>query len=94
MKSGILGFGIRNTAQVIRNPSKDWNPESKFHWQTIRNPVLEPGIHGVEYRIIPLHGATDNTSLALLPAQSPLEMIYPGVAASKRQGRLFEGELR
>ena len=30
--SGTLGFGIRNTAQRIRNPpSNDWNPESKFH---------------------------------------------------------------
>ena len=31
VKSGILGFGIWNTAQGIGNPSKDWNPESKFH---------------------------------------------------------------
>ena len=30
VKSGILGFGIWNTAQGIGNPSKDWNPESKF----------------------------------------------------------------
>ena len=35
---------------------------------------------------IPLHGAIDNTSLAMLPAQSPLDMImYPRDAASKRQ---------
>ena len=27
MGSGILCFGIRNTAQGIRNPTKDWNPE-------------------------------------------------------------------
>ena len=33
LKSGTLGFGIRNTAQRIRNPSNDWNPESKFQWQ-------------------------------------------------------------
>ena len=26
VESGILGFGIRNTA---RNPTNDWNPESK-----------------------------------------------------------------
>ena len=25
-KSEILGFGIRNTAQGIRNPINDWNP--------------------------------------------------------------------
>ena len=35
----ILGFRIRNTAQGIRNPTKDWNPESKFHWQRIRVTV-------------------------------------------------------
>ena len=28
---GILGLGIRNTAQGIRNPTNDCNPESKFH---------------------------------------------------------------
>ena len=27
----ILGFGTRNVAQENRNPTKDWNPESKFH---------------------------------------------------------------
>ena len=26
---GILGFGLRNSAQGIRNPTNDWNPESK-----------------------------------------------------------------
>ena len=31
VKSGIVDVGIRNTAQRIRNPTKDWNPESKFH---------------------------------------------------------------
>ena len=29
LESGILGFGIRNTAQGIRNPTDDWNPKSK-----------------------------------------------------------------
>ena len=28
-QSGILGFGIRNTAQGIRNPINDWKPISK-----------------------------------------------------------------
>ena len=35
----ILGFGIRNTAQRIRNPPDNWYSESRFHWQRIRNPV-------------------------------------------------------
>ena len=29
MESGILVFGIRSTAQGIRSPTNDWNPESK-----------------------------------------------------------------
>ena len=31
VKTEILGLGIRNTVERIRNPTKDWNPESKFH---------------------------------------------------------------
>ena len=38
VKSGILAFGNGNTAQRIRNPTNDWNPESNFHWQRIRKP--------------------------------------------------------
>ena len=30
VESGILGFGIRNTALRIQNPTKDWNPESNL----------------------------------------------------------------
>ena len=44
VESGIRGFGIRNTAQRIRNPTKDWNPESKFHWED-QNPESTVGIH-------------------------------------------------
>ena len=29
VESGILGFGISNTAQGTRNPNNDWNPESR-----------------------------------------------------------------
>ena len=42
VESGILGFAIWNTAQGIRNPTKDCNPESTDK---------ESGIHGVESRI-------------------------------------------
>ena len=37
MESGILGFGVRNTGQGIRNPANDWNPESKFHKQILES---------------------------------------------------------
>ena len=49
-------------------PIKDWNPESKFHWQRIQNP--EPGIRNPRRGVqnprltwIPLHGAIQSTSL-------------------------------
>ena len=42
--SGILGHGIRNTAQGIRNPTDDWYPESKFHWQRRGKRYLESRI--------------------------------------------------
>ena len=40
VESGILSFGIRNPTQGIQNPTKDWDSESKFHWQGIGNPPL------------------------------------------------------
>ena len=39
-----LEIQLWNTAQRIRNPSNDWNRESKFHWQ-------ESGIQSLESRI-------------------------------------------
>ena len=42
VKSGILGFGIRNTAQRIWNPTKDWNPESKFYQQRPESRAKNP----------------------------------------------------
>ena len=50
VESEILGLGIRNTTQRIRNPTKDCNPESKFHWQNEINN-LESGIRGVKFKI-------------------------------------------
>ena len=50
VESGILGFGIRNTAQGIRNPTKDWNPiqgSTRKKWNQvpgIRNPRVESRI--------------------------------------------------
>ena len=42
MRSEIRGFGIRSTAQEIRNPSNDWNLDCNFHGDRISSPV--PGI--------------------------------------------------
>ena len=44
---GIPGIA----AHGIRNPSEDWNPESKSHWQWLESSSWESGIYGVESRI-------------------------------------------
>ena len=36
----ILGFGFRNTAQGIQNPTNDWNPESTA-WNSESKNILE-----------------------------------------------------
>ena len=41
-ESGILGFLCQNTTQGIRNPSNDWNPESKFHRQRLKSSAWNP----------------------------------------------------
>ena len=51
-ESGMLGFGIQNSVQVIARKSHErLEMESKFHHQGIRNPV--PGVrrHSAESRI-------------------------------------------
>lgn len=40
---------IQNSAQGIRNPANYWNPESKFHWQGIRNPRSSDMDSGIPY---------------------------------------------
>ena len=37
---GIMSFGMRNTAQGIRNPTNDWNPESKFNRERLESSTL------------------------------------------------------
>ena len=37
-----LGFGTRNVAQENRNPTKDWNPESKFHCHRMESSTWNP----------------------------------------------------
>ena len=45
VKSGILGFGIRNTAVGVRNATNDWNPESKFHRQRLESGTWNSANH-------------------------------------------------
>ena len=42
VESAIFGFGIQNTAQEIRNPTKDWNPGSNFHLQRLESTAWNP----------------------------------------------------
>ena len=43
--------GIQLKESGIRNPTKDWNPESKFHWQESGIQSLESGIGSLESTI-------------------------------------------
>ena len=48
VESGILVFGIRNTAQGIQNPTNHWNSESKSHWQGLKFSTWISGIWNPE----------------------------------------------
>ena len=52
VESGILGFGIRNTALRIGIPTNYWNPESKFYWLESSTRIPES-----KTVLILLHGA-------------------------------------
>ena len=60
VESGILGFVIRNPALRIRNPTKDWNPESnlpkihsRLNWATRSNekPSMESLPKGIDLNV-------------------------------------------
>ena len=62
MEAGILGFLNRNSAQGIRTPVNNWNPESKFHEQKISGiPYLESGNHNVESTVLNCLGSIVET---------------------------------
>ena len=80
MESGILGFGIRNTAQGVRNPTNDWNPEFKFpdkNWNPVpgmRNPQRE--IQNPRLSWISLYGVILNTLKCVLPTSFRVTLVY------------------
>ena len=41
VESEILGFGIQSLVLRIQNPSNDWNPESRVHWQGSRQSGIQ-----------------------------------------------------
>ena len=72
-KSGILAFcRVWNTAQGIRNPTNDWNQESKFHWQ-------ESGIQSLESRIRSLESTIQDVLgfSYLTIGLNPLGCVFP-----------------
>ena len=42
LESAILEFGFQNAVQGIRNPTNDWNPESRFQWQRLESRTRNP----------------------------------------------------
>ena len=68
MESRILGFGTQNTAQGNRNPTNDWNLESKFPCG-IENP--RRGIQNPRRSWISLHGAISLLITVLLVSKIP-----------------------
>ena len=57
VKSGILGFGIRNTASGIRNTTNYWNRESKFHWLEYSTWNPESTARSLDFKTL-LHSVT------------------------------------
>ena len=80
-ESGILGFGIRNTAQGIRNPTKDWNTGSKFNRQRLESSTLnlESRAWNPESRLswIPSRGASISSGLMLILMLMPASLVRP-----------------
>ena len=67
-----LEIQLWNTAQRIRNPSNDWNQESKFHWQ-------ESGIQSLESRIRSLESTIQDVLgfCYLTIGLNPLGCVFP-----------------
>ena len=70
---GIFAFGMRH-------PANDWNSESKFHWQGIRNSVpAESGIHSAESRMQTCLGLTGHCTqiwIVLLTGRAAREICF------------------
>ena len=85
MESGIPGFGIRKTAQAIRKPINDWNPESSStdkEWNPVpRKPQSKTVLHSLTLgdmlllQIMPLF-------FSLAPTAAPKTTRVPEVTPS------------
>ena len=61
LESGILSYGIWNTAQRIRNPTNDWSPESKSSGKEFENHLLE-SLQNSRLSWISIHGVKQSSS--------------------------------
>ena len=87
MESGIPGFGIRKTAQAIRKPINDWNPESSStdkEWNPVpRKPKSKTVLHSLTLgdmlllQIMPLF-------FSLAPTAAPKTTRVPEVTPSRK----------
>ena len=51
VESGVVGFGIRNSARGIRNPTNEWNPETPSTDKECGIQYMEPGIRNLQIGI-------------------------------------------
>ena len=77
----LMEAGIRGSfACEIRHPANNWNSESKFHWQGIRNSVsAESGIHSAESRMqdcLGLMGHCTKIWIVLLTGRAAREICF------------------
>ena len=70
-----LILGIRNTAQGIRNPTSNYDPESKFHRQRLASSTWNSEFKYPRLSGIPFHGAIDGYSLLLMRVQMVTETL-------------------
>ena len=63
---GNLGFGIRNSAQGIRNSASDWNPESGIQYLKSEILSVESRIQRLSWiTLLSLHRAKLNFNIVI-----------------------------
>ena len=50
----LESWALDSGAQGIRNPTKDWNPESKFHWQRLESSLKRGTVSNFTGETVPI----------------------------------------
>lgn len=90
----LIEAGIRGCfACGIQHPANNWNSESKFHWQGIRNSVsAESGIRSAESRMQDCLGLMDHCTqiwIVLLTGRAAREICFNPSGALPISERYF-----